>query len=395
MRFGKAFVFWAAILCAAMAGRVDAQVPSGEDGLPGRFQAALDGVREAYGFPGAIAAYRLPDGTTGVFATGMADQEAAITMRTDHKLMSGSVGKTFTAAVALDLIANEKIGLDANIATWFEQEPWFARLPNHDSITLRHLLNHSSGLVDHVNTPEFAKAIAGRIGPHDLDAYFTPEEMIAIALDREPLFPAGEGYSYTDTGYILLGRIIEIVTGEPYYHQLRQRVLYPLALNHTAAADRRDLPGLAAGYLAEDNPLGLPRKNMRAGILVFNPASEWTGGGLITNPVDLVRWAKLLYEGAAFEHDYLETMLSSTAPRDDAATAQYGLGVNIVETPVGLMYGHNGWFPGYNTFMGYFPDNKFSVAVQVNRDFDNDSELAMKLVRVVHEALSDRKDTAQ
>jgi len=353
------------------------------------FQKTLDQLREQHGFPGATAAFILRDGRYGGVATGMADQEAGLPMGPDSRIASGSIGKTFVAAVALTLVEEGTLELDRPIEPWLSDELWFSRLPNGPAITLRMLLNHSGGLSDHVYTPEFAAAASEQLQSQDEDGYLRPRELVRFILDKEPLFAAGKGFHYTDTGYILVGLIIEKASGRKYYDLLGERLLAPLSLNLTTPANRRVIAGLVPGYLQEDNPFGLPPKSMTSGRLVVHPAMEWTGGGLSTNSKDLVRWAKALYEGKVVDPKLVDEMLSSVAKTEGVdTTRRYGLGVRISETPLGTAYGHSGWFPGYNSIVRYFPKPGVAVAIQVNRDFSNPlNEYATALSRTVLEAL--------
>ncbi len=119
------------------------------------FQAALDGFQEEYGFPGATAAYVLRDGTTGVVATGLADVEDGTLMTVRSRMLAASIGKTFVGATALALAREGVLELDAPVSRWLGDRHWFTRLPNHAAMTVRHLLNHSSGLPDHVHLKSF------------------------------------------------------------------------------------------------------------------------------------------------------------------------------------------------------------------------------------------------
>jgi D-alanyl-D-alanine carboxypeptidase len=342
--------------------------------LAERFQAELDRLRGEAGFPGATAAFILADGRCFSCATGYADQEDKVRMRPDARMPAGSVGKTFVAAVALSLAQEGRLGLDDKIDKWLGKEDWFSRLPNGREITLRMLLTHSSGLTDHVYDPRFVQAVARQaaLRDRDPDFYFTPRQLVEFVLDKPPLFAPGKGYSYSDTGYILAGMIIERATGSTYYEQLRKRFLLPLKLRLTVPADHREIPGLASGYMSPNNPLGLPAKTVADGKMVFNPASEWTGGGLASNPRDLVRWAKELYEGRVMAKPYLDELLTSGAT-DRTGKTRYGLGVSIRETEFGTAYGHGGWFPGYVTAMAYWPRHKVAVAAQINTDVNPDA----------------------
>jgi D-alanyl-D-alanine carboxypeptidase len=114
--------------------------------------------------------------------------------------------------------------------------------------------------------------------------------------------------------------------------------------------------------------MGLPERTLQDGVLLFNPINEWTGGGLVNNPQDLVRWAKLLYEEKALDKPYLDELLNSGF-RGESAERIYGLGVAIRKSEFGPAYGHGGWYPGYMTIMSYYADHKIAIAIQVNTDF--------------------------
>lgn len=220
---------------------------------------ALEALHAEHGFPGATAACVLPDGSVLVAATGLADVDAGTPMRPDDRMLAASIGKTFTGAMMLALSREGRLGLDDALAEWLGEEPWYARLPNHDTITLRHLLRHRSGLPDHVYDAAFGAEFAQRI---KTGRSFAPGELIGYVLDEEPLFRPGEGFAYTDTGYVLLGLVVEKATGESYYEGVARRFLEPIGLAHTSPSDRRDLAGLVPGYLATDNPFGLPAKTL-------------------------------------------------------------------------------------------------------------------------------------
>lgn len=333
-----------------------------------RLQSTLDSLRAEPGFPGATAAYVLADGTSGIVATGKADVEAGIPMTERSRMLAGSIGKTFVAAAVVALANEGVLDLDARISRWLGDRAWYPRLPNHDRITVRHLLTHTSGLPDHVYTEAFAEALSTRW--RNPGNPFTPEELIAFVLDRPPLFAPGEGWAYSDTGYLLLGLIIEAATGRTYELEIRERFLEPLDLSRTEAADRRDLPGLAAGYTAQDNPLGLPHKTTApSGEMRWHPGIEGAGGGLVSNALDLALWGKALFEGRAMEGPYLTELLSSVPVSDASPDVHYGAGVAIHRrTPFGPSYGHAGWIPGYTSSLRYYPDYGVAVAFQVNTD---------------------------
>jgi D-alanyl-D-alanine carboxypeptidase len=165
--------------------------------------------------------------------------------------------------------------------------------------------------------------------------------------------------------------IIERAGRATYYEQVRRRFLEPLKLKLTEPASRRDIPNLAAGYLYSNNPFGLPEKITAGGKLRYNPASEWTGGGLVSNPQDLVRWARALYEGRALGKPNLDELLAADR-KDKNKPKKYGLGVSITQNDLGTSYGHGGWSVGYLSHMVYYPAQRVAVAVQVSTDVRDD-----------------------
>ena len=346
------------------------------------FQAELDAAwaqaqETDENFPGATAAFILPDGRVFGFATGLSDVDDEIPMTPDMRMGSGSIGKTYVAAVALQLAMKGELDLDAPVSTWLGDEEWFSRVPNHADLTVRNLLNHTAGMIQpYFEDPDFAV----RLGEvfRDPEAYMTPEEFIAeTVLDAEPLFPAGGGYHYSDVHYTLAGLAIEEATGRAYYDLLDEFFLDPLGLDLTLAADRRDLPGLAQGYAH------------RSSRLYGTPLQEWTGGGLVNNPQAMVRWAKLLYEGEAISGDDLPQLLEVGFPTDSTKPhLGYGLAVSVAESEHGLTYGHGGFWPGYNSLLAYYPDHGAAVSIQVNSDESRMRDHLPKLAGVVLGALA-------
>jgi D-alanyl-D-alanine carboxypeptidase len=366
----------AAMICAALcAGARGDDAPAAVDqagltSLRERVQSRLDQLVDKFDVPGVTAAIVLADGQTVVFAAGMADCDGKLPMTPNHRMPAGSVGKTFVAATALSLARDGKLSLDDKVEKWLGGESWFADLPNGRELTVRHLLMHRGGLTDHVNDPRFAAQVRESIARpgSDPDFYFKPAELVGFVLLKKPLFTVGSGYRYTDTGYILLGMIIERAGGTTYDEQVESRFLEPLGLTHTVAANRRDLPELACGHVAPNNPLGLPEQTLLDGKLRFHPANEWTGGGLVSNPQDLARWAKLLYEGKAMRQPYLDELLLAAA-EDREKSSRYGLGVFVTESSkLGTSYGHGGFYPGYLTRMAYYPKQRVAIAVQFSTD---------------------------
>ncbi len=311
-------------------------------------------------FPGATLGVVLADGETLGLAVGYSDRDANTPMKPTDRMLAGSVGKTFAAAMALQLVKEGRISLDDKIEKYLGKEPWFARLPNARDVTIRNLMNHTSGLVRY----EFKEQFTAHLTANP-DKVWKPEEQISYVFDEAAPFAAGKGWEYSDTNYIVLGMIIERVTGKRFYDEAKRRFTDPLKLKNTIPQVGRTIKGLVQGYAGPNNPFGGTDAMIKNGRFAFDPQLEWTGGGWASTGEDLARWAKLMYEGKAFDQSMVALMIDGV-PAKLGPNVKYGLGAIIRPTQAGLTYGHSGFFPGYLTDMMYFPEKKIAIAVQVN-----------------------------
>jgi D-alanyl-D-alanine carboxypeptidase len=354
--------FCAAILFLSSATQFAASSSKELERIKQAAQAKLEELHAGAEFPGATVGFVLADGSSGSVSAGLADVENKLKLRPSDRMQSGSIGKTYVAAVMLQLVEEGKVNLDDKIERWFGREAWFGRLPNSRDITLRQLMNHTSGIPEHVLNPGFLAELK-----KNPDRVWPPEDLIAYALDLKPLFAAGQGWGYADTNYILVGMIIERVTKNSFYSELTRRILRPLKLSNTMPADKRILPGLIPGYSRSGSPFGFEGRTIIDGKSVLNPQLEWTGGGLISTAEELARWARALYEGRALKPSSLEQMLRGVEAKTGRGD-KYGLAVQIRQSDWGISYGHGGWYPGYLSEMEYFPEHKVAIAIQFNTD---------------------------
>ena len=373
------FKFLVLVLLACSIG-VAAQKPvvaTGTNVLKKEIQLKLDEWHKAGKFPGATVGVVLPDGESFGLAVGFSDRDAKTPMRPDDRMLAGSTGKTFAAATALQLVKEGRISLDDKVEKYLGSEAWFARLPNAKDITIRQLMNHTSGLVRYEFKDQFTKDLTA-----SPDKVWKPAELVSYLLDEKAPFEAGKGWDYSDTNYIVLGMIIEKVTGKRFYDEANRRLVKPLKLSNTIPQDSPRIKNLVQGYAGANNPFGGKDAMITDGKFAINPQFEWTGGGWASTSEDLARWAKMMYEGKAFDPSMLPVMLDGV-PAKLGRDVKYGLGVIIRPTAAGTSYGHSGFFPGYMTDMMYFPDKKIAVALQVNTSVPQD--LGKPLGRVVVE----------
>jgi D-alanyl-D-alanine carboxypeptidase len=353
--------------CAPRPGMPASTANPAHDALRARLQLALDSLHQAGRFAGATVGVVLRDGTSFGLAVGQSDTATDAAMRPTDRMLAGSVGKTFFGALALQLVHEGRLSLDDRLAQHLGSEPWWrdaagrTRLPNGDDITLRMLMNHTSGVVRYEFNPAFTAAVTA-----DPYRVWQPAEQIGYVLDSEPPFAAGQGWDYSDTNYILLALVIEKVTGARAYDLIRSRILEPLALHATVPSSSPMIPGVVQGYAGANNPFGGADAVVVGGRMAFNPGFEWAGGGYASTAQDLARWAKALYEGHAFDASLMPQLLAGVEARGLGRGTRYGLGVIIRDTPIGTALGHSGFFPGYLTEMRYFPDSGIAVAFQAN-----------------------------
>ena len=352
--------------------------------LKGALQAKLDEWYKAGNFPGATLGVVLANGESFGLAVGVSDRESKTPMKPDDRMLAGSVGKTFAAATALQLVNEGKISLDDKIEKYLGREPWFSRLPNARNITVRQLMSHTSGLVRYEFKEQFTKDLTA-----NPEKVWKPVELLSYLFDEKAPFEAGKGWDYSDTNYIVLGMIIEKVTGRRFYDEANRRVIKPLKLTDTIPQDGPRLKGVVQGYAGASNPFGGRDEMIQAGKFVINPQFEWTGGGYASTARDLAHWAKMIYEGKAFSPQLLPQVLDGVAAPMLGRETKYGLGVIIRQTPAGTSYGHSGFFPGYMTDMMYFPDQKVAIAVQVNTSVPRNlgkplSRVLVEMMEVIH-----------
>lgn len=328
--------------------------------LKKELQAKLDEWHKAGKFPGATLGVVLANGESFGLAVGYSDRDAKTPMKPIDRMPAGSTGKTFAAAMALQLVKEGKLTLDDKIEKFFGKEPWFARVSNAKDITVRQLMNHTSGLVRYEFKKEFTDFLTAN--PHKV---WTPEERLAYLFDAPAPFEAGKGWEYSDTNYIVLGMIIEKITSKKFYDEARKRFIKPFKLENTIAQEVPVIKGVVQGYAGANNPFGGKDAMIENGKFIVNPQLEWTGGGWASSGQDLARWAKALYEGKAVDA-MMVAMMVDGVPARLGANVKYGLGAIIRPTQTGMTYGHSGFFPGYVTDMMYFPEQRIALAVQVN-----------------------------
>ncbi|GEA81751.1 serine hydrolase domain-containing protein [Cellulomonas uda] len=322
--------------------------PRGDDA-----QRAVSRLVEQHGVPAVLAAVTETSGRERDLVAGVRSLEHGGRVPLDGQVRAGSNTKTFVATVVLQLVGEGTVSLDAPVETYL---PGLVRGPvdGHD-ITVRDLLQHTSGIGSYTDGPPFVVDGEPRlVGVKDL--YLEPYELVQLGLAR-PATPAGR-WSYSNTNYVLAGLVVQKVTGRPLGEAITERIIRPLHLTGTyvPARGERTLRGPhALGYHAE--PAGSALVEHSA----IDPSTSWGAGDLVTTPGDLNTFFRALLGGRLLRPAEL-TQMTTTVAMDlpgIPTTMRYGLGLQSTELSCGrLAWGHGGIIPGYQTEGGVTADGR-------------------------------------
>jgi D-alanyl-D-alanine carboxypeptidase len=308
----------------------------------------------ADGAPGALLEVSDARGRT-VLTSGVANIGTHAPMAGDSRFRIGSMTKMFVATVVLQLVSAHRVELDARVEQYL---PGMIRGNGNDGhdITVRQLLQHTSGLPDYLDhlTPE--QILKDSLGHHD------PLELVQIALAQPRLFVPGTGWAYSNTNYLLAGMLIEKVTGRPYGEAIDQRVIRPLGLHDTSVpGDEPNIPG--------DHPQGYGKQGNSDPIDLseFNPSIAGAAGAMISSAADLNQFIGALVNGRLLPPPELQAMMT-TRPTGDSSKDAYGLGLQSTPLPCGGLYwGHDGGILGFETLGATTTDGR-SATMMANLD---------------------------
>jgi D-alanyl-D-alanine carboxypeptidase len=333
----------------------------GEQASNADLDAALEKSFQESGAPGVVAAVQTPE-YTWVGTQGVADltTEEPMTPEVHHRI--GSLTKTFTITLLLQAEAEGLLSLDDTIDQYVDS------IPNGDSITLRQMANMTSGIASYTENEQWADEVFS-----DPEQVLTPEELAQVGIEDSPQFDPGTEWHYSNTNTVLLGLVLEQVTGETIGELYRERIIEPLGLQGTSFPDAD--PSIpephAQGYTLQGQSGGEPIDATN-----WNPSWAWTAGAMISTVEDLLVYGRVL--GSTGEGllppeqqaDRLDSFVSDLSPLNQPplnGELGYGLGLTNDDGWIG----HNGELPGYNTYLFYNPELDATVAVAVNSDISS------------------------
>jgi D-alanyl-D-alanine carboxypeptidase len=277
------------------------------------------------GAPGAIVYVRTPTAARAGVA-GYADRGAHVSMRAADRFRIASLTKTFVSVLVLQLEAEGKLDIDDPVEKYLP-----GVVPNGGSITLKELMNHTSGLFDYSEDADYGAAVFDNPA-----RTWAPLELAGFGLGHSPYFAPGQNYHYSNTNYILLGLVVEAVDHKPLAQSLQDRISTPLNLTATSFPSAIELaPDFVHGYISLN---GSPLIDLAP---LLSPTIGWAAGGIVSNARDVTTFYRGLLTGKLLPAAQLKEMQTPSA-----AAGAYGLGLGIVFTSCGRAYGHLGDFAG-------------------------------------------------
>ncbi|OAB47415.1 serine hydrolase domain-containing protein [Paenibacillus antarcticus] len=325
-----------------------------------KMNAYLEPLAQDHKFSGAILA-SLHGEVVYSNAFGKANIELSVDNTTKTKFRIASITKTFTAVCILQLVELGQLHLEDPLSKYYPD------YTNGDHITIHHLLTHTSGIANYTDDPHM---LEWAVHPS------TPEEIMERFSQKELDFSPGEQYKYSNSGYILLGSILEQITGQSYDQYLQEHIFEPLGMKDSRL-DRPDyiLDLRAAGYhLSEEGTL--------LNAPFFNSTNAYSAGAIISTVEDLHIWDQALYTNQLLGKSSIDQMFTPFKGEQDYL---YGYGWVIQETPYGKLVTHTGGIPGFTSILLRFIDCGLCVHVLSNIAQDV-SEIGKKISDIIQES---------
>ncbi len=331
--------------------------------LAARTRRVLDSLAKDFATNGVVpgTAVAVVRGTDTLLfkAYGRANLELNVPMTTQSVFRIGSVTKQFASAALLQMVQEGKLSLSDSIGRYLPELPATWR-----TVTVTQLLNHTSGIPSYT---ELGDAWRQRWGEE-----MTGAQLLALTADKQLDFPAGSSWKYNNTGYVLVGLLLEARAGRAWHEELSARLFGPLALTHTRYCDAKPLiPGRVAGYSRRVDD----RWENAAYLSMSQPHAA---GALCSTICDMVRWNRALHGGQVLAPS---TYAAMTTPIGAAVSQRYGFGIGEETLDRFRVLSHSGGINGSLTANLYVPEAGLSVTVLTNGDFANPDRVAHQLAR--------------
>ncbi|KJD35649.1 hypothetical protein PW52_07835 [Tamlana sedimentorum] len=295
-------------------------------------------------------------------ASGKADLHNNIDMKSCNITRVGSIVKMVTATVILKLQEEGKLNIDDKISNYLNGDN-INKIKNAEKATIRQLMQHSSGINNYIHSLQFQTASL-----NNLVKEWNAHELLKYSYNESPYFEPDEDVRYSNTGYILLGLLIEKLEGKPLYQVFDENIFEPLGLINTQFAGKNPVPeGIVRGYVDLYSNLNVIESTYYSGWDYYT-----ADGGLISNVYDMNVFFRALMNGEIINANSLNQMLTWKTPKEvevDFFPISYGLGIFKIETPKGIAYMHSGNAIGYDANMFYFPSDNTTIVYASNSNY--------------------------
>lgn len=353
---------WAGMLCGVLLAAVGLSGPAAAQQQKA-LQTQLDKFILDEGIPGGVLLVAKGSQPPVVVASGVAVVDPERKMRIDDRFYIASIGKMPTAVAVLQLVEEGRIKLDDPAGKYLGGLPGIERIPNAREATIRQMLDHSAGLPEYYDDRFTSDVVRGRQwGVRDLLPYL---------YDKPALWAPGDGYEYSNTGYVLLGAVIEAVDGGDYAASLRRRVFQRAGMTGAQVGAKGDEPRLAHGYVYADE---VDDDDDAAEADVGISADAWcwlTGdGSVVASAADVYKFLVALFR----DKKLLSPAMVEQMVAPSAVEPTYGLGVELEKGRQGRIVGHSGHVDGFNSDARYALDRDVAVVVLLNGDQDTDAD---------------------
>ncbi|MCD2104216.1 serine hydrolase [Rhodococcus erythropolis] len=338
-----------------------------DSAITDQLDSIIDAAVNSTGIPGAMVGIWGPDGNY-VKVAGVSDTATKAPMETDFYHRIGSVTKTFTVTALLQLVDEGKIGLDDPISKYVDG------VMEGDAISLRQLAGMRSGLVDYTTSEQFVMEYLS-----DPRRAFTPEELVGYVKDLPLQLRPGTTVDYSNTNTILLGMVIEKVSGSKLSEVIDTKITTPLGMEHTSFPTTNAFPTPhAQGYTNQTLDESVTAATD------WNPSWGGAAGAMISSLDDMRIWAPALAKGDLLTDDTQKQRLQTVSLSEGDDSSGYGLGL----FNSGGWIGHNGSLPGYKTVSVYLPEKDTTLVVFINTDIDGETDLTSALMVPITELIS-------
>jgi D-alanyl-D-alanine carboxypeptidase len=316
-----------------------------------RLQLALDRTRKSAGAKGMSA---VVISSNGVWqgTSGLSDPKTTNSIQPPMRFGIGSITKTFTAALIMKLVEEGKLTLEDPLSKWL---PPITNITN--SITIRQLLSHTSGVSDFYQNPKFWPLVS------KTNHLYLPADTLQLV--EKPQSLPGKGFYYSDSNFVLLGMIAEVVTSSLVEVEIRRRFLGPLQLRSTFFRAAEPDSGERAHPFSANYTGSVIDVSDRPWLSEWS--MEWTAGGMMATAYDLAHWIQALYGGTVLKPESLTAMTQWTS----LSGSEYGLGTLRLTGAKGEFWGHGGGITGYQSIAGYAPSHKTTVVLLANQDTED------------------------